>query len=169
MSSPPPTRECSCSGLARGYRSQRQRAVGKGPYPLIWRLIAQRVKSQAGWRCECCAHPHETSLRRAECDDRCAHPSDGKRRTLTVHHLDMNPERCESWNLVALCQSCHLRVQTRVDWRQSWLGDGLELEDLSWVAALPDWLAWRRQEFLAEESDMVRERMESWQTSLTTS
>ncbi len=34
--------------------------------------------------------------------------------TLTVHHLDMDKANCSWWNLVALCQRCHLNVQGRV-------------------------------------------------------
>lgn len=36
-------------------------------------------------------------------------------RILTVHHLDGNKANCEWWNLLPLCQRCHLTVQSRVD------------------------------------------------------
>lgn len=36
-------------------------------------------------------------------------------RILTVHHLDGNKSNCEWWNLLAICQRCHLRTQARVD------------------------------------------------------
>jgi hypothetical protein len=32
-------------------------------------------------------------------------------RILTVHHLDEDKANCRWWNLVALCQRCHLRMQ----------------------------------------------------------
>ena len=35
-------------------------------------------------------------------------------RILTVHHLDEDKANCRWWNLVALCQRCHLRMQKRV-------------------------------------------------------
>lgn len=35
-------------------------------------------------------------------------------RILTVHHLDQDKANCLWWNLVALCQRCHLTVQRRV-------------------------------------------------------
>ena len=35
-------------------------------------------------------------------------------RILTVHHLDMNKANCRWWNLVALCQRCHLQIQGKV-------------------------------------------------------
>ena len=117
-----------------GKRTQRQRANGKGPYPVDWPEIASRVKDAAGWRCERCCHPHETSIARVECDDRCTHAPDGKQRMLTVHHLDMDPANCEPSNLVALCQSCHLSIQSRVDWLQSYMFD------------LPDWMDWRHKQ-----------------------
>ena len=115
-------------------RTQRQRANGKGPYPADWTEIASRVKDAAGWRCERCGHPHETSIARVECNDRCTHVADSKQRMLTVHHLDMNPANCKPSNLVALCQSCHLSIQSRVDWLQSYMFD------------LPDWMEWRHKQ-----------------------
>lgn len=36
-------------------------------------------------------------------------------RILTVHHLDGNKANCRWWNLLALCQRCHLQVQGRVN------------------------------------------------------
>lgn len=36
-------------------------------------------------------------------------------RVLTVHHLDGNKANCEWWNLLPLCQRCHLTVQTRLN------------------------------------------------------
>ena len=115
-------------------RTQRQRANGKGPYPSDWSAIAGSIKDTAGWRCERCGHPHETSIARVQCDDRCTHAPDGKQRMLTVHHLDMDPSNCQPSNLVALCQSCHLSIQTRVDWLQSYMFD------------LPNWMEWRHEQ-----------------------
>lgn len=33
----------------------------------------------------------------------------------TVHHFDGNKANCEWWNLLALCQRCHLTIQCRVN------------------------------------------------------
>lgn len=71
---------------------------GTGTYPDDWLSIAQRVKAEAGGRCIRCKHPHAPELGR----------------TLTVHHLDMDKGNCAWWNLLALCQRCHLSIQARV-------------------------------------------------------
>lgn len=76
-----------------------------GTYPTDWKAIAQRVKDEAGWQCVRCGHPHN--------------PKAG--RTLTVHHLDINPENCRWWNLAALCQACHLSIQGRVYMDRPWV------------------------------------------------
>ena len=36
-------------------------------------------------------------------------------RILTTHHFDGDKANDEWWNLMALCQVCHLQVQTKVD------------------------------------------------------
>lgn len=36
-------------------------------------------------------------------------------RILTVHHLDGNKANCVWWNLLPLCQRCHLQIQTRLN------------------------------------------------------
>lgn len=42
-------------------------------------------------------------------------------RILTVHHFDGNKSNCEWWNLLALCQRCHLQIQTRVNPHQPYM------------------------------------------------
>jgi hypothetical protein len=42
-------------------------------------------------------------------------------RILTVHHLDGNKANGSWWNLLALCQRCHLQIQCRVNPDQPWL------------------------------------------------
>jgi|WetSurMetagenome_2_1015567.scaffolds.fasta_scaffold295832_2 hypothetical protein len=76
-----------------------------GDYPPNWNQIAEQVKTEAGWKCVRCQHIHEPG------------------HILTVHHLDMNPSHCEWWNLVALCQQCHLSIQARVVMERTWLLD----------------------------------------------
>lgn len=41
-------------------------------------------------------------------------------RILTVHHLDGDKRNCRWWNLAALCQRCHLRIQGRVRMERVW-------------------------------------------------
>ena len=77
----------------------------KGDYPENWKEIAKQVKDAAGWHCIRCDHPHD--------------PAAGY--CLTVHHLDMNPANCEWWNLVALCQRCHLHIQAKVVMSRIWM------------------------------------------------
>lgn len=83
----------------------------RGEYPADWKAIAQRVKDDANWRCVRCGHDHD--------------PSRG--RCLTVHHFNGDKARCERWNLMALCQACHLSVQARVD-----PANGLMFEPAPW-------------------------------------
>lgn len=71
----------------------------RGTYPGDWKLIADQVKGEAGWKCVRCAHEHDI----------------GAGRCLTVHHFDGDKSNCARWNLMALCQACHLSVQARVD------------------------------------------------------
>ena len=142
---------CDCAKLSRvrSLRAQRQRASGKGKYPLNWLGVANKVKENAGWRCECCRHPRKKRNAKDACDALCVHPADGKKRSLAVHHLDMRPENCEWWNLVALCDSCHMRVQGRLDWAQMSMSDA----SAAWGESLPRWLAVRRKGFLETRQD----------------
>jgi hypothetical protein len=71
-------------------------------YPPDWKIIADRIKTKAQWECERCCRRHE--------------PSEGY--CLTVHHLDGNKANCQDWNLAALCQRCHLKIQGRVKMNQ---------------------------------------------------
>ena len=36
-------------------------------------------------------------------------------RILTVHHMDGNKANCAWWNLLSLCQRCHLTIQCKVN------------------------------------------------------
>lgn len=67
-------------------------------YPDNWNGIAKAVKDTAGWKCVRCGHVHD--------------PKAGY--TLTVHHLDIDPSNCAWWNIPALCQRCHLSIQSKV-------------------------------------------------------
>ena len=76
-----------------------------GQYPENWTEIALQVKREAGERCIRCGHPND--------------PDNGY--GLTVHHLDLNKSNCEWWNLAALCQRCHLRIQGKVFMEQIYM------------------------------------------------
>ena len=54
------------------------------------------------------------------CDGQCTHLPDGKQRVLTVHHLDGDKGNCRWWNIPALCQSCHLKIQAAVIMAQTY-------------------------------------------------
>lgn len=76
-----------------------------GAYPANWKLISRNVKAAAGWRCVRCHHEHD--------------PANGY--TLTVHHLDIDPSNSAWWNLLSLCQRCHLSIQGRVYIERPWV------------------------------------------------
>lgn len=101
-----------------------RRSITGAVYPPDWKAISQRVRGEAGWHCIRCDHPHD--------------PAAG--RTLTCHHLDMDPGNNVWWNLLALCQRCHLSVQARVDLARPWV-----MADHSpWFRLYAGgWYAWR--------------------------
>ncbi len=70
-----------------------------GEYPPDWPEISERTKAAAGFKCIRCHHAND--------------PKTGH--VLTVHHCDGDKSNCEWWNLLALCQRCHLSVQGRVN------------------------------------------------------
>ncbi len=83
-----------------------------GTYPANWGEIARRTKEQSGWNCIRCGRHHSPDL--GYC--------------LTVHHLDMNPSNNRWWNLLALCQRCHLQVQAKVELSQIYM-----FEHSAWI------------------------------------
>ena len=93
-----------------------------GEYPDDWGRIATRAKDQAAWRCVRCHHPFRTNLRATDraysqpCDDRCDHSRGlhAPHLSLTVHHLDGDKGNSAWWNLLVLCNSCHLSIQAKV-------------------------------------------------------
>jgi hypothetical protein len=106
--------------------------VGTDGYPFAWHeTLKHLVREEAGHRCVRCRHPYrrETAFlggKWSQCDDQCEHggptgdPKDdgtiwAEWRILTVHHLDGIKTNCRWWNLVALCQRCHLTIQGRVN------------------------------------------------------
>lgn len=71
----------------------------QGEYTPDWPEIADRVRQEADNKCIRCGHEHDAPNGYA----------------LTAHHFDGNKSNNAWWNLMALCQRCHLRVQGRVN------------------------------------------------------
>ena len=93
-----------------------------GIYPSNWKEIAIRVKASVNWCCVRCGHPHD--------------PTSGY--MLTVHHLSLDKSDCRWFNLVALCQKCHLQIQHKVILERPWLYDHSE-----WFRPyVGGWAAW---------------------------
>lgn len=101
--------------------------------------IKDVIREEAQNRCERCWHPYTNGAGKwSACDEQCKHGGEVRwvqppmppgglphnevpepyleayYRILTVHHLDEDKANCRWWNLVALCQRCHLRMQRRV-------------------------------------------------------
>jgi len=81
-----------------------------GHYPLEWHNgdIQRAVYERAGWRCEHCGMEFVPGTTLARCVTR----ADGKPMVLTVHHIDGNKANVDWTNLLAVCQRCHLHIQT---------------------------------------------------------
>ena len=63
------------------------------------KALHNAVRAEAGGKCVRCGHPDDVTTGHV----------------LTVHHFDGNKANNAWWNLMALCQRCHLRVQGRVN------------------------------------------------------
>ncbi len=59
-----------------------------------------------------CVDGHDVQYIRAMYPDRVVY---AQWRILTVHHLDGDKSNCVWWNLLSLCQRCHLTIQSRVN------------------------------------------------------
>ena len=82
----------------------------RSDYPSNWEQIARKVKAAANWRCIRCDHLN---------DYESGH-------VLTVHHFDGIKSNCRWWNLLALCQRCHLSIQVRVNPEQPFFAEHSE-------------------------------------------
>lgn len=94
----------------------RMRGIAKGNYPDDWNTVAAAVKDASGRRCVRCLHPDDPSdtPRGMFCDVKCRHEKNGKQRVLTVHHMNGDKADCRWFNLLPLCQVCHLQIQGKV-------------------------------------------------------
>jgi 5-methylcytosine-specific restriction endonuclease McrA len=71
----------------------------QGQYPANRAELHDQVRAEANGKCIRCGHPDDLA----------------SGHVLTVHHFDGNKSNSEWWNLMALCQRCHLKVQGRVN------------------------------------------------------
>lgn len=123
-----------------------------GCYPENWPAISLEVKERAGWRCVRCHHPFAPDTSSPLfCDEACDRSRGIHRRirggefdrgnminTSTaawlnainygVHHFDGDKGNCRWWNLMAMCNSCHLKTQSSVIPERPWL-----LEHSEWA------------------------------------
>lgn len=71
----------------------------RGEYPSNRDELHDQVRREAGGKCIRCGHPDDVATGHV----------------LTVHHFDGDKSNSAWWNLMALCQRCHLKVQGRVN------------------------------------------------------
>jgi 5-methylcytosine-specific restriction endonuclease McrA len=69
----------------------------RGQYADNGKEVRRQAREAAGNKCIRCASPSVTG------------------RILTTHHFDGDKANDAWWNLMALCQVCHLQVQAKVD------------------------------------------------------
>lgn len=72
------------------------------------KLKRQQARERAGNKCIRCGSPSIPG------------------RILTTHHFDGNKANDEWFNLLALCQRCHLHIQGKVDPEQPWMFEHAE-------------------------------------------
>jgi len=104
----------------------------RGAYAEDGKARRLKVREEAGHRCIRCHHPFETGKHGkgewTPCDKQCQHGGpvrlntrahtgtvEAQWRILTVHHFDGDKANDAWWNTLALCQRCHLTIQSRVD------------------------------------------------------
>jgi len=78
----------------------------RGKYPSDWKEIAKRIKKRNNFHCERCGIKDSHN------------PNNGN--MLTIHHMDGDKSNCADWNLMCLCQRCHLHMQ-HINIYQGWL------------------------------------------------
>jgi 5-methylcytosine-specific restriction endonuclease McrA len=80
--------------------------MNRSRYPKDWDSIARAIKVEANWICQDCGK----QCLKPETDTSQLSRSERGKLTLTVHHLDCQPDNNEKENLIALCAPCHLRI-----------------------------------------------------------
>ena len=141
---------------------------------LLRPAIKDCVRERDGHRCLRCHHPYEKGAGQwSRCDEQCDHGGPvqtyeghtsgmpqqrfAEYRILTVHHLNGVKHDCRWWNLVSLCQRCHLSIQTRVVMTRPYWGEHSE-----WFK--PFAAAFYANIYLGLEPtwEQVQERMDEW-------
>lgn len=96
----------------------------EGNYPPDWADISARIRARSGGRCECtgqCAL--HRGCRCLERDGEDARFASGKV-VLTVAHLNHCKSDCADSNLLAMCQTCHLRYDLTLHARNAFATRG---------------------------------------------
>lgn len=70
-----------------------------GEYAVDGKETRRKAREEAGNKCIRCGHANDVMTGHV----------------LTTHHFDGNKANDAWWNLMALCQRCHLKVQGKVD------------------------------------------------------
>ena len=68
-------------------------------YPNNWKTIRAKIMKRADGRCELC-----------NAENYKPHWKTGSRVILTVAHIDQDTLNNKDYNLLALCQRCHLKI-----------------------------------------------------------
>lgn len=121
------------------------RNVYAGEYPEHWERLSLEVKELAAWRCIRCHHPFAPDTGSPLfCDSMCDLGRGIHRRVIGgywdragiinssnsewlnainygVHHFDGDKANEQWWNLMAMCNSCHLKTQSSVVPMRPWL------------------------------------------------
>lgn len=101
-----------------------------GDYGEDWHTLSAAARATTGHRCARCHHPFRNDGAPRPCDALCdrtrgrttdlggtgarKHAWDRPGLNFGVHHLDGNKANDAWWNLLPLCNSCHLTIQARV-------------------------------------------------------
>ena len=75
-----------------------------------WKILRYKILDRAQGKCELCSAGIKEP-----------HPITGSKVVLTVHHVNFNIQDNRDYNLIALCQRCHLRLDmpNKVDKRKA--------------------------------------------------
>lgn len=68
-------------------------------YPKNWKEIRQKILKRADNHCELC-----------NAENYKPHWKTGSKVVLTIAHIDQDVDNNADWNLLALCQRCHLKI-----------------------------------------------------------
>ena len=68
-------------------------------YSPFWIIIRAKILARAGNCCELCGAPNYKP-----------HWKTGSKVVLTIAHIDQDKNNNKDWNLLALCQRCHLKI-----------------------------------------------------------